>query len=123
MIRSKQRDLTKAQMMTLPTPRGRLTLNRSLADLTWLRVGGAADAVFQPADRQDLAEFLDEAVGENRAQPCQGDGAKKQTGEPSQQIRVDVIPAHGTSPHVSFDPSNDYRVCLYRSGFAGPLGG
>ena len=44
--------------MTLPTPRGRLTLNRSLADLTWLRVGGAADAVFQPADRQDLAEFL-----------------------------------------------------------------
>jgi UDP-N-acetylmuramate dehydrogenase len=45
-------------MMTLPTPRGRLTLNRSLADLTWLRVGGVADAVFQPADRQDLAEFL-----------------------------------------------------------------
>ena len=44
--------------MTLPTPRGRLTLNRSLADLTWLRVGGAADAVFQPVDRQDLAEFL-----------------------------------------------------------------
>ena len=44
--------------MTLPTPRGRLTLNRSLADLTWLRVGGAADALFQPADRQDLAEFL-----------------------------------------------------------------
>ena len=44
--------------MILPTPRGRLTLNRSLADLTWLRVGGAADAVFQPADRQDLAEFL-----------------------------------------------------------------
>ena len=44
--------------MSIPTPRGRLTLNRSLADLTWLRVGGAADAVFQPADRQDLAEFL-----------------------------------------------------------------
>ena len=70
-----------------------------------------------------MAEFLDEAVGENRAQPCQGDGAKKQTGEPGQQIRVDVIPAHGTSPHVSFDPTNDYRVCLYRSGVAGPLGG
>lgn len=44
--------------MSIPTPRGRLTLNRSLADLTWLRVGGAADAVFQPADRQDLAKFL-----------------------------------------------------------------
>jgi UDP-N-acetylmuramate dehydrogenase len=48
----------EAQIMILPTPRGRLTLNRSLADLTWLRVGGAADALFQPADRQDLAEFL-----------------------------------------------------------------
>ena len=58
MIRSKQNRHFEAQMMTLPKPRGRLTLDRSLADLTWLRVGGAADAVFQPADRQDLAEFL-----------------------------------------------------------------
>ena len=58
MIRSKQNRHFEAQMMTLPKPRGRLTLNRSLADLTWLRVAGAADAVFQPADRQDLAEFL-----------------------------------------------------------------
>jgi UDP-N-acetylmuramate dehydrogenase len=39
-------------------PRGRLTAQRDLADLTWLRVGGPADYLFQPADRQDLAEFL-----------------------------------------------------------------
>jgi UDP-N-acetylmuramate dehydrogenase len=39
-------------------PRGRLTPQRDLADLTWLRVGGPADYLFQPADRQDLAEFL-----------------------------------------------------------------
>ncbi len=29
-----------------------------LADLTWLRVGGPADWLFQPADRDDLAAFL-----------------------------------------------------------------
>ena len=42
----------------LPTPRGTLTPNRPLADLTWLRVGGPADWLFQPADEADLAAFL-----------------------------------------------------------------
>lgn len=45
-------------MTTLPTPRGTLTPNRTLSDLTWLRVGGPADWLFQPADEADLAEFL-----------------------------------------------------------------
>ncbi len=45
-------------MIPLPTPRGRLTPNRRLADLTWLRVGGPADWLFQPADEDDLAAFL-----------------------------------------------------------------
>ncbi len=40
------------------TPRGTLTANRPLADLTWLRVGGPADWLFQPADAEDLAAFL-----------------------------------------------------------------
>lgn len=40
------------------TPRGTLTANRPLADLTWLRVGGPADWLFQPADVEDLAAFL-----------------------------------------------------------------
>ncbi|MFT5344151.1 MAG: UDP-N-acetylmuramate dehydrogenase [Paracoccaceae bacterium] len=44
--------------MNLPTPRGKLTQNRDLSDLTWLRVGGPADWVFQPADVDDLAQFL-----------------------------------------------------------------
>ncbi|AZV77521.1 UDP-N-acetylmuramate dehydrogenase [Parasedimentitalea marina] len=38
--------------------RGRLTANRPLSDLTWLRVGGPADYLFQPADTDDLALFL-----------------------------------------------------------------
>ena len=46
--------------MQIPIPRGRLTPNRSLSDLTWLRVGGAADYLFQPADPADLAQFLKE---------------------------------------------------------------
>jgi UDP-N-acetylmuramate dehydrogenase len=45
-------------MIPLPTPRGVLTPDRSLADLTWLRVGGPADWLFQPADEDDLAGFL-----------------------------------------------------------------
>ncbi len=44
--------------MALPTPRGPLTPNRPLADLTWLRVGGPADWLFQPADEADLCDFL-----------------------------------------------------------------
>lgn len=42
----------------MPSPRGKLTQNRLLADLTWLRVGGPADFLFQPADIEDLADFL-----------------------------------------------------------------
>ena len=44
--------------ISLPTPRGTLTENRPLADLTWMRVGGPADWLFQPADAEDLAEFI-----------------------------------------------------------------
>lgn len=47
-------------MTDLPTPRGKLTPNRPLSDLTWLRVGGPADWLFQPADVEDLADFLRE---------------------------------------------------------------
>lgn len=46
-------------MTKLPETRGVLTPNRPLADLTWLRVGGPADWLFQPADEADLAGFLE----------------------------------------------------------------
>ncbi len=45
-------------MSRLPTPRGALTPDRPLAELTWLRVGGPADWLFQPEDEADLAGFL-----------------------------------------------------------------
>jgi UDP-N-acetylmuramate dehydrogenase len=43
---------------TLPTVRGKLLLNEQLAPYTWFRVGGAADALFIPADEDDLIAFL-----------------------------------------------------------------
>lgn len=52
------RGMTQAIPSPLPTPRGTLTPQRPLADLTWLRVGGPADWLFQPADEADLADFL-----------------------------------------------------------------
>ena len=42
----------------LPPVRGRVELDRPLADMTWLRVGGPADVLFSPADEEDLAGFL-----------------------------------------------------------------
>ena len=41
-----------------PQIRGVLTPDRPLSDLTWLRVGGPADYLFQPADPDDLSSFL-----------------------------------------------------------------
>lgn len=41
-----------------PALQGTLIEGRPLADLTWLRVGGPADALVQPADRDDLCAFL-----------------------------------------------------------------
>ncbi len=47
-----------ALLARLPPVRGVLTPMRRLADLTWLRVGGPAEALFQPADIGDLQAFL-----------------------------------------------------------------
>lgn len=44
----------------LPDVRGTLTPDRSMADLSWLRVGGPAEYLFQPADLADLQSFLSE---------------------------------------------------------------
>ncbi|WP_417669925.1 UDP-N-acetylmuramate dehydrogenase [Roseibium sp.] len=38
--------------------RGKLTANQPLSAVTWFRVGGPAQLLFQPADEDDLAAFL-----------------------------------------------------------------
>ena len=47
-------------MNKLPDVRGKLTPNKPLSELTWLRVGGTADWLFQPADLDDMCAFLRE---------------------------------------------------------------
>ncbi|MEP1198467.1 UDP-N-acetylmuramate dehydrogenase [Tateyamaria sp.] len=42
----------------IPDVRGSLTAHKDLSTLTWLRVGGPADWLLQPADVQDLSDFL-----------------------------------------------------------------
>jgi UDP-N-acetylmuramate dehydrogenase len=42
----------------MPDLRGRLLANQSLAELTWFRLGGPAQALFMPEDEADLAYFL-----------------------------------------------------------------
>jgi UDP-N-acetylmuramate dehydrogenase len=51
-------DITPDLHAAMPQLRGRLLANQSLAELTWFRVGGAAQALFTPADEDDLAYFL-----------------------------------------------------------------
>ena len=45
-------------MTDIPFPRGSIAKDRPLSGLTWLRVGGPAEYLFQPADPEDLAAFL-----------------------------------------------------------------
>ena len=51
-------DIAAAVLSRTPPPRGRLVANQSLAELTWFRVGGAAQILFMPEDEEDLARLL-----------------------------------------------------------------
>jgi UDP-N-acetylmuramate dehydrogenase len=42
----------------LAAVRGRVTPDAAMDKITWFRAGGPADALFQPADEEDLAAFL-----------------------------------------------------------------
>ena len=48
----------------LRKPRGRLTANAPLGPQTWFRAGGNAEALFRPADVEDLASFLHDLPGD-----------------------------------------------------------
>ena len=49
---------SQSLLARLPAVRGRYTENADLARITWFRVGGPAEVMFRPADRDDLAHFL-----------------------------------------------------------------
>lgn len=51
-------DITPDIRAAAPDLRGRLLANHDMAGLTWFRVGGPAQALFTPADEDDLALML-----------------------------------------------------------------
>jgi len=51
-------DIVPDLKSSLPKLRGRLLANQPLAELTWFRVGGPAQALFMPEDEDDLAYLL-----------------------------------------------------------------
>ena len=46
------------ETLVMPTVRGKLTAGAPLKPLVWFKAGGAAEWLFEPADVDDLAEFL-----------------------------------------------------------------
>jgi UDP-N-acetylmuramate dehydrogenase len=46
--------------VTMPKVRGKLTPNAPLAPLVWFKSGGTAEWLLEPADAEDLADFLEE---------------------------------------------------------------
>jgi UDP-N-acetylmuramate dehydrogenase len=51
-------DLIPALTAIMPKLRGRMLANQPMSDITWFRVGGAAQVLFSPADEEDLVYFL-----------------------------------------------------------------
>ena len=47
-----------AERLRLPPLAGRLTPDAAMEKVTWFRTGGPAELLFQPADEEDLAQFL-----------------------------------------------------------------
>lgn len=47
-----------APITSLPDVRGKYDFNTPLASYTWFKVGGVADVIFSPEDRDDLVHFL-----------------------------------------------------------------
>ena len=57
------------QRSDLPEVRGNLRQGVALGPLAWLRVGGPADWLFQPADLEDLCDFLKNGPSELTVMP------------------------------------------------------
>src|SRR6476469_6419206 len=49
-----------SSVLAMPKVRGRLTPNAPLAPLVWFKSGGKAQWLFEPADAEDLEQFLNE---------------------------------------------------------------
>jgi UDP-N-acetylmuramate dehydrogenase len=100
-------DITSSLKSAMPSLRGRLLANQSLAELTWFRVGGPAQVLFMPEDESDLAYFLG-ALPADIAVTVIGLGSNlivRDGGVAGVVIRL----GRGFSD-ISIDPSNHVRV-------------
>jgi UDP-N-acetylmuramate dehydrogenase len=86
----------------LPEVRGRLSFDAPMAPFTWFRVGGAAEALFRPADLDDLIAVL-EALSPQVPVTVVGVGSNllvRDGGVPGLVIRL-------TGPFAAIDVSGD----------------
>jgi UDP-N-acetylmuramate dehydrogenase len=58
--RHRPREGEEVSVMTMPSVRGKLTPDAPLAPLVWFKSGGKAEWLFEPADANDLSDFLKE---------------------------------------------------------------
>ena len=54
----KKLKLTKEIQSALTRVKGTVIRSKSMAELTWFRVGGQAPVIFQPANEEDLINFM-----------------------------------------------------------------
>jgi UDP-N-acetylmuramate dehydrogenase len=53
-----QKSFESGLLSRLPKVRGRLSENAAIGPMTWFGVGGPAEVLFKPEDRDDLADFI-----------------------------------------------------------------
>lgn len=53
-----QKTFETGLLSRLPNVRGRLSENAAIGPMTWFGVGGPAEVLFKPEDREDLADFI-----------------------------------------------------------------
>lgn len=123
----------------LPNVRGTLTADAPIARLTWFRVGGNAEVLFEPADQEDLQAFLQALPREIDVTVLGGasnlivrdggiNGVTIKLGRPFAQITVDDMTIEAGAAAMDITVSRKARDCgigrlEILSGIPGSIGG
>ena len=123
----------------LPSVRGHMDFEEPLARFTWFKVGGIADALFRPADVDDLGNFLSACpkdipimVMGNASNMLVRDGGIRgvviRLGRPFQGLRIDGTSVHAGAAAVALSiarAANDVELggLEFLAGIPGTIGG
>jgi UDP-N-acetylmuramate dehydrogenase len=123
----------------LPNVRGTLTADAPIARLTWFRVGGNAEVLFEPADQDDLQTFLQALPQEIDVTVLGGAsnlivrdggiaGVTIKLGRPFAQIAVNDMTIEAGAAAMDITVSRKARDCgigglEFLSGIPGSIGG